>query len=288
LGFDATVLFQRRNICKESKRMIIVADNLQITRTDVAAAVAAFDPAPVRALARRCAAAGAEAVDINSGPLTRRPRERMQLLVEAVTECVHLPIIIDSANPKALEAGLETAADMGTAASRVTINGFSLEPAKLDGVLPLAGRYDADIVGYLLTPDGHVPAGADERMAVAVDLFTAYTRAGNDPARLIIDPVIVPVTWQEGHRQAGEVLEVIRQLPQLLGMPVRTIAGLSNLTTGIRDRTRRSMLARAYLPMLAAAGLDMILMNVLDEKSVRSARASRMLLSDGIFSWNTM
>ena len=54
-------------------------------------------------------------------------------------------------------------------------------------------------------------------------------------------------------------------LPDLLGAPVRTIAGLSNLDhrrTGSQDPL--SLPQKAFLPMLAAAGLDTILMNVLD------------------------
>ena len=141
------------------------------------------------------------------------------------------------------------------------------------------------MVGYLLRRDGHVPLSADERMAVAVELFQTYLEAGCEPARLIIDPVVVPVTWQEGHRQTVEVLNVIRQLPDLLGYPVRTIVGLSNLTTGVPSAHSRGILERAFLPMLAAAGLDMVLMNVTHTQSVQTARASGMLLSDGIFSW---
>lgn len=259
--------------------MIIVADNLQIIHNAIAGAVATGDPEPIRALVRQCAGAGADAIDINSGPLGRRPEKAMAFLVAAVESATDLPLVIDSANPKALAAGLD-------AATRpAVLNGFSLEPVKIQKILPLAARTRADIVGYLLGRDGHVPLGADERLTTAVELFQTYVEAGCDPARLIIDPVVVPVTWQEGHRQAGEVLDVIRQLPDLLGYPVRTMVGLSNLTTGVSIPARRGILERAYLPMLAAAGLDMVLMNVLRSQSVQTARASEKLLSDGIFYW---
>ncbi|MBI9082500.1 MAG: dihydropteroate synthase [Desulfobacterales bacterium] len=259
--------------------MVIVADNLQIIRNTISGAVATGNPEPIRALVRQCAAAGADAIDINSGPLGRSPERSMAFLVATVESATDLPLMIDSANPVALAAGL-------AAATRPAIlNGFSLEPAKVEKILPLAARTGSDIVGYLLGRDGHVPMSADERMAVAVELFQTYMDAGCDPARLILDPVVVPVTWQEGHRQAVEVLDVIRQLPDLLGYPVRTIVGLSNLTTGVSIPDRRGILERAYLPMLASAGLDMVLMNVLCPESIRIARACRMLLSNHIFSW---
>lgn len=43
---------------------------------------------------------------------------------------------------------------------------------------------------------------------------------------MIIDPVVAPLVWQDGNLQNMEVLEVIRTLPDLLGFPVRTIAGM--------------------------------------------------------------
>ena len=41
----------------------------------------------------------------------------------------------------------------------------------------------------------------------------------------------------------------------------------------------------AYLPMLAAAGLDMVLLNVFQAPVVQTARACSALLDDQVFSW---
>jgi 5-methyltetrahydrofolate corrinoid/iron sulfur protein methyltransferase len=41
----------------------------------------------------------------------------------------------------------------------------------------------------------------------------------------------------------------------------------------------------AYLPMLAAAGLDMVLLNVFHAPVVQTARACSALLDDKAFSW---
>ena len=132
----------------------------------------------------------------------------------------------------------------------VIINGFSLEPRKLDGVLPLTKQYDADIIGYVLAEDSRVPMDEDEMMSAAVALFEAYTNAGLPPRKLIIDPVVVPVTWPDGLRHNRGVLTLIRRLPDLLGTTVRTIAGLSNLSSGSGPLGRKIALETAYLPML--------------------------------------
>ena len=85
--------------------------------------------------------------------------------------------------------------------------------------------------------------------------------------------------------QAREVLTVIKTLPDLLGFPVRTIAGLSNLTAGARNPIKKHLAEQTYLPMLAAAGLSMILMNILHAESVRVARMCRLFSLESIFTW---
>ena len=259
--------------------MIVVADNLRITLPAIRDAVDRLDPEPVRKMATACRDAGAQAIDINSGPLTRKAAEKMTFLVNTIQDTVNLPLVLDTTNPDAMAAGL------AACNRRAVINGVSLEPEKLNRILPLALNHDADIIGYLLRPDGHVPADAAGRMEAAVNLFGECQKAGIPSQRLIIDPVVAPLAWQDGNRQNMALLEVIRTLPDLLGVPVRTIAGLSNLTTGAPDADNRSHYQGTFLPMLAAAGLDMILMNSLDPSVMRIAAACRRITDGKVFSW---
>ncbi len=259
--------------------MIIVADNLQIVNPRVSRAVATKDASWIADLIRRCQQSGAQAIDINSGPLSRDPQKTFRFLVQTVQQVSDLPLLLDTTNPVALEAGL------AVCRNRPIINGFSLEPAKLEHVLPLAKDYHADIIGYLLFPNGHVPIEEEEMLTVAISVFEAYTKTGLPPERLILDPIVAPVSWESGIRHNQAVLSVIGHLEDLLGTPVRTIAGLSNLTTGPVSLQRKIALETTFLPMLAAAGLDMVLMNVFHEQSVQTAIASGVLMGDTIFSW---
>ncbi len=258
--------------------MILVADNLQITNRIIAKAVSESNPEPIQDMVKKCETAGAQAIDINSGPLSRNP-EKMAFMVEAVQDVSDLPVIIDTANPEAMEAGLR--------ANRKTsvINGFSLEPMKLARMLPLAKKFDVDIIGYLLYPDSHVPNKAAERLNVAVELYGEFQKAGIKPERLIIDPIVAPLVWQDGNIQLTDILSVIRQLPELLGFPVRTVAGLSNLTTGRGPKDKKLMMEKTYLPMLAASGLSMVLLNIFHDETVRTAKACNALMSQKVFAW---
>ncbi|MDM8524033.1 dihydropteroate synthase [Desulfococcaceae bacterium HSG8] len=260
-------------------KLILIADNLQIINPVIGKAVDEMNPGPIQEMVKQCETAGAEAIDINSGPLTRDPEKKMTFLIKAVQEVSDLPVLIDTANPRAMEAGL------CANKKQAIINGFSAEPAKLELILPLAKRFDTDIIGYLLYPDSHVPPDGAERLSVAIELYSEFQKAGIAEERLIIDPVVAPVIWGDGNIQDMEILSVIRQLPEVLGFPVRTIAGLSNLTTGQGPGEKKLLLERTYLPMLAGSGLSMVLLNIFHRESMRVAKSCRALTEPKVFAW---
>lgn len=257
--------------------MMIVADNLHVINQEVAEALDRFDPGPIVGVVSQCEKAGAQAIDINSGPLPRSPEKSFSFLVETVQSVSSLPLILDTANPQALEAGLRVCR------KPAVINGFSLEPHKLERILPLAAAYEADIIGYLLGPGSVVPFSVDEMMSMAVELFDEIQKAGIQPQKLIVDPVIVPVSWDDGIRHNRAVLSLLGQLPELLGQPVRTIAGVSNLASGPMPVQRKIELECAFLPMLAAAGLDMALLNVSHAAAVQTIKTCDALLGQKVF-----
>ena len=213
------------------------------------------------------------------GAFAQGARKYFRWLVEVVQAVTNRPLVLDTPNPAALEAGLRVCRNA------VIINGFSLEAAKRDHILPLAKKYGAPIIGYLLGSKSQVPLDEEEMMSTAVELFDAFSATGMESQQLIIDPVITPLTWESGIRHNRAVLSVIQQLAALLGSPVRTIAGISNLASGPVDVTRKIELEQAFLPMLAAAGLDFALLNIFHGPTVRTAIRCDTLLGDKVFAW---
>lgn len=262
--------------------MLCIADNIQVTRRSIEDALHSFSEKAIVDQVRACERVGADMMDINTGPLSRNPEKGMRFFVETVQNATDLPLMIDTANPLAMEAGLKVCKHP------VIINGFSLEPRKLESMLPLAVRYHVPIVGFLLNPDSSVPVTAQERLAIATDLFEHCRNQGLDPEQLIIDPVLVPLLWADGTKQAMDVLEVIRLLPELLGFPVKTMVGLSNLTTGARDKEKKQVIESTYAAMLGGAGLDMVLMNMDRGPTVNTVKAASMLVKQRIFSWDEL
>lgn len=259
--------------------MKLIADNLRITQPDIARALERKDPLPVQEMVKKCARKNPWAIDVNTGPLGRDPENGMRFFMEAVQAVTALPLFVDTSNPAAMAAGIEAAEN------RTVLNGFSLEPRKLSQILPLAKIYDVDIVGFLLYPDSRVPKDASQRLEIALSLFDAVDKAGVDRERVIVDPVIPPLAWEDGVVQAREVLETIRALPDLLGFPVRTIGGISNLATGAPDPEKKRRVSQGYLAMLASAGLDYALIDILDDELIKTARTADILSSERLFAW---
>ena len=259
--------------------MIIVADNLQITDPEISPAVEGRNPEPVKNLVRALVAAGADAIDINPGPLKKDAAEVMTFLVETVQSVTSKTLLLDTTSAEAIEAGL------CAAKNRAIINGFSLEPQKCNNILPLAGKFDVDIVGYVLYPDSSVPTDVDEFFAITLELIDQAQKAGVSPNQLIIDPVVAPLIWANGTAHNRALLSFLYRLDDLAGVSLRRIAGLSNLSTGHAPPEKKRLAQRTFLPMMAAAGLDMVLMQVFQADVVATAKACDMITGDKIFSW---
>lgn len=262
--------------------MKLIADNIRITKQFIQKALAKRDPIPIQALTLLCVRKEAHGIDINTGPLGKDPESAMAFFVETVEQVTDLPLFLDTTNPAALAAGL------ATAKNRTIINGISLEPAKLEKILPLAKKYDTDVIGFLLYPDSRVPRESSERCELALELLAHIEGAGVAKERLIIDPVVPPLSWDDGLFRARELLKTIPLLEDLLGFPVRTIAGLSNLTTGAGDKSRKTLMETVFISMLAQAGLDYLMLDVLNPHTMSAARAATILTQENIFSWESL
>lgn len=239
--------------------MIVAADNINPMNPAVARAVEALDAPPIRDLARRCAAAGAQWIDINPGPLSARRRGRICFLIDAVQDAAEARLILDSADPETLAHGLP--------ACRVppVLSALTLEPRKLARLPELAVESGAVLVALLLDAESRMAATVDEKIALAVSLWQHCDAAGLPAEQLIIDPVAPHWSWPDAPAQAAACVQAVRLLASgaALGFPVRTMCGISNLRSG-RKNSIPAHIGQTFLAMLAGAGLEAALCNALD------------------------
>lgn len=128
--------------------MISIADNLHIMNPTVAKALKENDPLPLQKIAERCKEANAYAMDINLGLLKRNPEDVTTFVIEAVQDIFGRRLLLDSVQAEVLEVGI------AACKTPPIINGFSLEEAKMASILPLAAKYQTEIIGFLISEKG--------------------------------------------------------------------------------------------------------------------------------------
>ncbi|GAB4249955.1 MULTISPECIES: pterin-binding domain-containing protein [Deferrisoma] len=230
--------------------MIVVAENLTVAHPEVARAVARRDPEPLQRLARAAVEAGAAYLDVNLG--RSATRDDVAFVVGSLEGVWAGGLVADAARPE----------PMAWLAERwegpVVLNGYSADPGR-DGIPELAARLGAELVVFCM--GSGVPREADERLALAAELVGRCQEAGVPLQRIWIDPVLVPLGWQDGQAYNAALLEVLRRLPEVFGEPVATIVGLSNLTTGAAGGRGTGWLQGVFLAAAAGAGLTHVMLD---------------------------
>jgi 5-methyltetrahydrofolate corrinoid/iron sulfur protein methyltransferase len=252
--------------------LIIAADNLNILNPVVAQALDGLEPQPLQELARRLEQAGANLIDINPGFLPPRRHDRMAFMVESVQQVTNLRLILDSPDARVLARGL------AAANQPPILNACTLEKEKIREILPLAARHGADLVLLLLDARSFPAAELEGKITLALELRAHALAAGLTDGQLIYDPVLPNLTWPDAWAQLGEAVKAVRLLHggELWGEAARTMAGLSNLRSGLRH-TYPLRVEEAALGVLAGAGLGVALVDVLQPGLMETVRVIKQV-----------
>jgi 5-methyltetrahydrofolate--homocysteine methyltransferase len=249
---------------------LVIGERINLSvRATAARAFIAGDSAPVRQAAIDQVREGAHCLDVNVGVSlealgggTITEPELMQKAVRLVQQAVDVPLVIDSANPDALEAGLRESD------GRPLINSIPADKEKMAGLLMLARKYGAAIVILPLSSKG-IPDNAARRVKLAEEVRESALRLGIRGEDIFIDPLVLAVSAAQD--QVAVTLETLRALK---GKGYQTIMGLSNVSFGLPER---STLNAAFLSMAVGAGLDAVILNPGDENVMRALGAARVL-----------
>jgi cobalamin-dependent methionine synthase I len=247
--------------------LIIAADNLHVLNPAVAQALETLNPRPVQEMARRCEQAGANLLDINPGFLPPRRHDRMAFMVESVQQVTNLRLILDSPDARVLARGL------AVANKPPILNACTLEDDKLREILPLAAAHRSNLVLLLLDDRSFPAASLEGKITLALELREHALAAGLTDQQLIFDPVLPNLTWPDAWAQMGEVIKTVRLLHggEVWEGPGRTMAGLSNLRSGLRH-TYPMRVEETALGLLAGAGLNLALLDVLQPGLMETVR----------------
>lgn len=247
--------------------MLLVADNLHALNPIVSEALRDLNPKPLQELALRCEQAGAKLIDLNPGYLPRQKEDRIVFMVEAIQAVTSTRLMLDSPNPRILAKGL------AACQQQPVLDGLSLEPHKLQEVLPLAVEHQVPLVLLLMDEHSYTPPRMEQKLAIAIELREYALAAGLKHEQLLFDPVLPNLSWQDAYAQTAEVVKTVQMLSSgaIFQEPALTMVGLSNLRSGLH-RYYPANLETTCLSILAGAGLNFALANVLAAEIVTTAQ----------------
>lgn len=209
-------------------------------------------------VAREQVEGGAHVLDICCA-LTERTDEdeQMRILVKRLAQSTEAPLMIDSTEPKVLEAALKMYA------GRAIVNSIHLENgrAKIDSVMPLVMETGAAVVALTIDQEGMAKT-AQRKLEVARRIYDiCVNEYGLAPGALIFDDLTFTLATgdEEYVNSAVETIEGIRLIKRELP-GVLTSLGVSNVSFGLKPHARAA-LNSVFLHHCVEAGLDLALVH---------------------------
>ncbi|MGD9055138.1 MAG: dihydropteroate synthase [Desulfobacterales bacterium] len=216
--------------------------------------------------------AGAVILDVNAGvPQTDEPALLVQM-IEILTDLTDVPLCIDTANVKALEAALKVYS------GKALVNSVNGEEERLETVLPLIKQYNAAVIGLTMDDEG-IPKTLEKRIEIAGKIIDRAAKLGIAAEDIIIDPLAMSIGADD---QAGKMaLDAVEIIVTKFG--VNITMGCSNVSFGVPDR---ELLNGAFLAMAIRCGLTCPITNPLFDEVVTSILAADLAMGRDEFATN--
>ncbi|MFH1889067.1 MAG: dihydropteroate synthase [Candidatus Omnitrophota bacterium] len=251
--------------------MFIIGELVNGMYKNIGQAIKDKDKAVIQKCALDQIKAGADALDVNCGPASRKPAEDIQWLVQAIQEVTDKPIALDSSKLQVIESGLEVIKN------KTIINSTTADPEKLEVLVPLAKKYNCKLIGLTISAKG-IPQNKDQRLELAAIIVSACAEHGFPVEDLYLDPIVMPVNVAQA--QMKDILETIHEFKIISDPAPKSIVGLSNVSQGT---CVRSLVNRIFLTMAVAFGLDAAIFDPLDKELLDAAITAELILNKQIY-----
>lgn len=205
--------------------------------------------------------AGADVLDVNVGlPGIDEPAV-MKKVIMLLQEVINLPLQIDSSNPEAIEVACRYYN------GKPLINSVNAKDSVLDAVLPVVKKYGGVVIG--LTLEEGIPLLAEERVGYAKKIIDRAVSYGIRKEDVVIDCLTLTASAQQ-----KEVAETLKAVGMIHDMGHHAVLGVSNVSFGLPNRP---LLNRTFLALAMQKGLDLPIINPLDEQLMSTIDAYNVL-----------
>ena len=183
----------------------------------------------------------------------------MKKLVKRLSLEIEAPLVIDSTDPKVIEAAVEQIP------GRPIVNSINLEGdgSRFSALAPIMARYGLPAIAMCIGPKGMAKT-SQEKVETAQLLFDTGKKYGLEPWQFIFDVLTFTLATgeQEFADSAKNTLEGIRKVKERFPDSFTTL-GLSNVSFGLPAGARK-VVNSVFLYHAIKAGLDTVIINAKD------------------------
>lgn len=206
--------------------------------------------------------AGADVLDVNVGlPGIDEPATMVKVM-KLLQEVINLPLQIDSSSPEAIEKACRYYN------GKPLINSVNGKDEVMEAIFPIVKKYGGVVIG--LTLEDGIPLYAHERLAIAKKIIDKASEYGIAKEDIIIDCLTLTASAQQ--KEVQETLKALTLVKEELG--VHTVLGVSNVSFGLPNRP---LLNRTFLALAMQSGLDLPIINPLDQELMGTIDAYNVL-----------
>jgi len=232
--------------------MLIVAERINASRKQIAQAIGAGDRLLIQEEARAQTRAGADYIDVNAGTFVGEETDKLKWIIEAVQEVTDLPLSIDSPDAEVIKAV------MPLLKKPPLINSITLEPSRLEGILPLVVAYKTKVIALCQSESGSAET-TEDKVSLAGQLVEKLSGKGVPLDDIYIDPLVFPLSTnpQSANATLDAIAAIMKEFPG-----AHTICGLTNVSYGL---PARRLINRTFLAAAIARGLDSAIIDPTDK-----------------------
>jgi 5-methyltetrahydrofolate--homocysteine methyltransferase len=244
--------------------MLIIGERINSSRKPIAEAIVSRNAVFIQGEAKAQATAGADYLDVNAGTFVGEEAKHLRWVIETVQEVVDLPLCIDSPDPAVIKAMIPSVK------KTPMVNSITLEPSRLEGILPLVAQHKTKVIALCQSGDS-IADTAEAKVRMAGQLVEKVKAAGISLDNLYIDPLVYPLATND--RSALATLDAIGQIMRQFS-GVHTTCGLTNVSYGLPDR---KLVNRTFLVAAIARGLDSAILDPTDRRLLGTLKAALMI-----------
>ena len=252
-------------------KFVVIGERIHCISPAIKKAMETRDPEPILKRAKDQLAQGATYLDVNIGPADKGGEDLMKWAVQLIqAECDNAPICLDTANKKAIEAGISV---YNRSKGKPIVN--SADAGDRIENIDLAAANDAICIA-LCSKEG-ISADNDERMGYCQEMLERGMGLGMDPEDLWFDPLFLVIKGMQDKQM--EVLEFIHQLAD---MGLKSTGGLSNVSN-MMPKHIRPIMDSAMMAMSMQAGLTSAIVNPCDLRLMETVKSCDIIRNETLY-----